>query len=42
MQEGTPKGGIVLPEYMYKKQIGYPSILPGRYTGLEKMTPGLF
>ena len=42
MQEGTPKGGIVLPEYMYKKQMGYPSILPGKYTGLEKITPGLF
>ena len=43
-QEGTPKGGlkeIKLPEYMQKKQIGYPSILPGRYTGLERVTPSV-
>ena len=50
MQEGTPKNGIttkngvkiILPEYMQKTQIGYPSILPGRYTGLERVTPSLF
>lgn len=45
-QKGTNEGGIKreikLPEYMTKQQIGYPSILPGRYTGLERLTPGIF
>ena len=43
-QEGTSEGGlkeIKLPKYMQKKQIGYPSILPGRYTGLERVTPSM-
>ena len=50
MQAGTPKGGvttkngvnIVLPEYMQQTQIGYPSILPGKYSGLERISPSLF
>ena len=50
MQAGTPEGGvttkngvkIVLPEYMQQTQIGYPSILPGKYSGLERISPSLF
>lgn len=44
-QGGTPEGGIKeikLPEYMTKQQIGYPPILPGRFTGLERLNPGIF